>query len=121
MEKLDYKEVGQRIREARDRLEITQEQLAERASLSVNHISAIERGKAKASLDAGYRIAIALGLSPNQLTGYEHSFSREASILISLIPSLSLEQINFLIEQTKLIQKYEISSKETLRNSDNKD
>lgn len=42
--------LGQRVREERHRLGLTQEQLAERAGLSTNYIAHLERGSRGASL-----------------------------------------------------------------------
>ena len=111
MENLDYKYVGRIIRKAREQLNMTQEQLAEQVSLSVNHISSIENGKARSRLDACYRIALALGISPNQLTGYEHTFSEDASTLISMIRNLPPEQLKFLVRQAQLLQDYDLLPK----------
>ena len=47
---MDYKELGNRVREARTIYGITQSNLAERVGCSVQHISHIETGHTKASL-----------------------------------------------------------------------
>ena len=57
-----YSSVGERVRELRIKENLSQEELSERAYLSVVHLSNIERGAKKPSLDAVLRIAKALGV-----------------------------------------------------------
>ena len=59
--------LGRRIQANRERLGMKQEELAELAELSVNYISAIERGVKCPSLDAFVRIANALEVSSDEL------------------------------------------------------
>ena len=47
---LDYKEIGKRVKIARIRADLTQEALAEKAGLSITHMSNIENGHSKLSL-----------------------------------------------------------------------
>ena len=47
---LDYKAIGKRIKIARIKADLTQEALAEKASLSTTHMSNIETGNSKLSL-----------------------------------------------------------------------
>lgn len=54
---MDYKELGNRVREARTIYGITQSNLAERVGCSVQHISHIETGHTKASLPLLVKIA----------------------------------------------------------------
>ena len=46
---LDYKEIGKRVKIARIRADLTQEALAEKAGLSITHMSNIENGHSKLS------------------------------------------------------------------------
>ena len=55
--------IGDIIAERRDKLDITQEGLAERAEISQTHISRIERNKDKPSLKLLERLALALQCS----------------------------------------------------------
>ena len=57
---------GRRVRELRDRLGVSQEQLAERADLHWTYISDVERGKRGPSLDVVGR-AHGLGVSVSEL------------------------------------------------------
>lgn len=49
---IDYKKLGVSIRSKRKKLGLTQEELAEKVNLSPTHISNIETGKTKVSLQA---------------------------------------------------------------------
>jgi transcriptional regulator with XRE-family HTH domain len=54
---------GQRVRAAREALKLTQEELAEYASLAADTISKIERGKENPTLLTMNSVALALGKS----------------------------------------------------------
>ena len=60
-------ELGKRIRAARIKAGLTQSELAERADVSTNHISAIERGVYDTRVEMLYRIATVLGVSGDYL------------------------------------------------------
>jgi transcriptional regulator with XRE-family HTH domain len=60
-------QIGNRIRERRELLGITQEEAAESSSLDVGHFSRIERGLKVPSLPALYRISRTLGVAPGEL------------------------------------------------------
>lgn len=64
---IDYKEVGNRIRDRRVAMGLSQEALAERADLSPPYISHIERTAKKPSLTALIRLSAALGVTVDYL------------------------------------------------------
>ena len=64
---LDYKAIGKRIKIARIRADLSQEQLAEKADLSVTHMSNIENGNTKLSLPMIVSIANALNTTVDTL------------------------------------------------------
>ncbi len=64
---LDYKAIGKRIKVARIRMEITQEQLADEVSVSPTHLSNIETGSTRVSLTTIVKIANALGVTVDDL------------------------------------------------------
>lgn len=64
---LNYKAIGKRIKVARIRMEITQEQLAERLSLSPTHLSNIETGTTRVSLSSIVKIANSLDVTVDDL------------------------------------------------------
>lgn len=65
--KHQYKEMGQRIRLRRKELLIKQSDLAEKISISNNHMSAIENGREKPSLDIFLLICEELRVTPDYL------------------------------------------------------
>ena len=68
MRAMDLKEImAVNLRRKRYDLEMTQEELAERAGLSVRYVGAIERGDVSASVTVLGQIAEALGIEPGDL------------------------------------------------------
>jgi transcriptional regulator with XRE-family HTH domain len=57
-----YEQVGRALRESRVGIGLTQQQLAERAGLSVSFVSFLESGRKKGSLETYHRLARALGV-----------------------------------------------------------
>ena len=64
---VDYQRLGQRVRRARIRLNLTQEVLAEKVGVSIPTISHIETGTNKVSLELFIKIARALNVTPDEL------------------------------------------------------
>lgn len=80
----DYKAIGERIKQERKRLAITQETLAELCGISVAHMSNIECANTSVSLSVMIKIANALNCSMDTLLfGSLNCNSHEASRLIS--------------------------------------
>lgn len=66
-DELDFKLIGRRVRDFRRMHGMTQENLAEKASLSVPYVSHIERGARKASINTLIKIAGALDVTVDVL------------------------------------------------------
>lgn len=66
-DELDFKLIGRRVRNFRRMHEMTQENLAEAAGLSVPYVSHIERGARKASISTLIKIASALNVTVDAL------------------------------------------------------
>lgn len=64
---IDYKAIGKNIRVARIKAGLTQEQLAEKTSLSTTHISNIETGNTKLSLPSIVTMSNVLSVSLDEL------------------------------------------------------
>ncbi len=73
-----YRQIGRRIRELRRLANLTQEELAEKAGLSVQYIGFIERGQAKATLDSLVKIARGLGARIEDVFRFPKSDERSA-------------------------------------------
>ena len=64
---MDYKRLGERIREERLRLHLTQAQLAESVDISDTYMGAIERGERSLTLDTLVRLVNRLGVTVDYL------------------------------------------------------
>ncbi len=64
---MDYKSLGQRIRQQRKDMNMTQEELASVSDVSTSYIGHIERGIKRCSLETLICICNALDISPNTL------------------------------------------------------
>jgi transcriptional regulator with XRE-family HTH domain len=73
-----YRQLGLKISYYRKLRGITQEQLAERAGISVNTLSRLECGQSSTSINKFRRILLALDADANYLIGLEVSKVKEA-------------------------------------------
>ena len=64
---MDMIAIGSKIKEARERAHLTQEELAEKVDISPTHMSVIERGVKTPKLDTFVKIVKALNLSADAL------------------------------------------------------
>ncbi len=64
---MDYYAIGQRIRKARKAKQLSQEQLAEKVGISTTHMSHIETGNTKLSLEVFVQITLTLDLRADEL------------------------------------------------------
>ena len=64
---MDYKRLGERIREERHKLGLTQAQLAEAVDISDTYMGAIERGERSLTLDTLVRLVNRLGVTVDYL------------------------------------------------------
>ena len=95
---MDQVAIGARIKAARERVHLTQEQLAEIVDISPTHMSVIERGVKTPKLDTFVRIANALGVSTDALlqdvvVPANESILAELSVRIGRLPQKDQERI----------------------------
>ena len=97
---MDLKAVGQRIKDAREEKNLTQEELAALVNLSSTHVSVIERGLKATKLDTFVAIANALDVSADELLVdvVAHSVTGVSNRLSDKISSLPMK------EQKKIIK-----------------
>ena len=97
---MDLKAVGQRIKDAREAKNLTQEELAALVNLSSTHVSVIERGLKVTKLDTFVAIANALDVSADELLVdvVAHSVTGVSNRLSDKISSLRMK------EQKKIIK-----------------
>ena len=107
---MNQKAIGRRIKAAREKKQLTQEQLAELVDLSTMHISVIERGVKLPKLETLINIANVLDVSADVLlqdviNNRAEIFSSEASALINKLPQEDqrrvLAALRSFIESTK--------------------
>lgn len=67
-------EFGQELRRRRQEMNLTLEQLADRANITANYIGAIERGRRDPSMSTIQQLAHGLGIPSGALLGSEPSF-----------------------------------------------
>lgn len=67
MSKKDLKRFGARVRAERERLGVSQEELADRAGVHRTYLGGVERGERNVGLLNVLRIARALGVPPSAL------------------------------------------------------
>lgn len=80
-----YAEMGRRIKLRRKELKIKQSEMAESLNISNNHLSSIETGKQKPSLDLFISICEYLNVTPDYLLlGALHSYNIPQDILDKL-------------------------------------
>ena len=94
---LDYKAIGKRVKIARIRADLTQEALAEKAGLSVTHMSNIETGNSKLSLPMAVSLANALDVSVDEflcdsVIRSKDVFSHEVQELLALQPKREIQK-----------------------------
>lgn len=91
---MDGKAVGRRIKEAREKRHLTQEELAARIDISPTHVSVIERGTKIPRLDTFVAIANALEVSGDALLldVVDHAAESQASDLSAALKGLPWEE-----------------------------
>ncbi len=107
---MNQKAIGRRIKAAREKRQLTQEQLAELVDLSTMHISVIERGVKLPKLETLINIANVLDVSADVLlqdviNNRAEIFSSEVSTLMNKLPQEDqrrvLAALRSFIESTK--------------------
>ena len=95
---LDTSTIGKRIAQKREKLHLTQSQLAEMVNISDRHVSSIETGKSPSSLPVFTDIAIVLDTTLDYLVlgKPEPKFAMLSNELYEKISNFSKEQIELL-------------------------
>ena len=100
-----YKEMGQRIKFRRKEMRMKQAELAERIDISNNHMSSIENGRQKPSLDMFIRICQNLNVTPDYLLlGVMHACNIPQDIMDKL-RLCSQEDVELVREFVELLVK----------------
>ena len=97
--------LGQRVRERRIALDITQQELADALEVTPQHISVIEQDKVAPSVALLARLAQELGVSADYLLSGREGIITEVIPAIKADNSLTLEAKKILITLVKQLRK----------------
>lgn len=95
-------QIGTQIRLAREKMRITQEQLAEKLDCSPQFVSDVERGVVGISIPTLRNLCVALGISSDSIL-FSESSERGYDAIVDKCRSLSDEQFKLLLD---IIGKY---------------
>lgn len=95
---MDYYKIGQRVRTYRRAKGLSQEALAERAGISVTHMSHIETGNTKLSLSVFLALADGLGVSADSLLRDSPSGQSWAGELAGILEGCAPWQAQVILE-----------------------
>lgn len=105
MKELDFKAIGQRIREVRTEKKLTQEYLANMANVNVSHISNIETGKIGISLTLLVAVSNALNTTVDFLLQNEYAVPTSATEkeLLNTIKDMEVQKQEVLLRIAKVL------------------
>ncbi|MFT3951287.1 MAG: helix-turn-helix transcriptional regulator [Oscillospiraceae bacterium] len=107
-------EVGQRIRNYRNQLHISQEELAEKCGLHPTYIGQVERGEKNATLETVEKIAAGLSIALNTLFEFieknDDTGSEYPAMAYKLIQSVSKAEQEKLIDILKSVMEFKHSN-----------
>jgi transcriptional regulator with XRE-family HTH domain len=103
---LNYYEIGQRIRKIRKAHRISQEELAEKVSISPTHMSHIETGNTKLSLAVLVDIALALDVQTDDLLfdASEKGRSKAAREITDILESCNAAEVKVMSDIVKAVK-----------------
>lgn len=114
--KIDYKDIGQRIKEKRIQKGLTQEKLSELIGVGPSHMSHIEGGSTVPSFEVFISILNALGCSADELLCREAAAAKP--LLNSWLSELVADCDN---TEIKILTDIIIAAKQTLRKNKSTD
>ena len=106
---INYKELGCAIKHQRSVIGISQEQLAIRANISSTHLSNIENGRSKPSLETLYTISSVLNCSISQLickNQFDVIEIDEENMLAMILKKCNSNEYDTLNDFVRIIAKY---------------
>lgn len=104
---MDYQGLGKRIKMYREKMDMTQQTLGERIDYSTQHISHIETGTTKLSVECFFDIADALQVSLDELacSNVETSVYVLEQELAELLADCTPKEKRILIESVKALKE----------------
>lgn len=102
---MDYSSIGKRIKLERNRLELTQAELAEKANITTAFIGQIERGETKLSLETLVNIANSLDVSIDYILRENVPLNSGSVIheMLLLLKNRPIKDIKLLIDLAKAL------------------
>lgn len=104
---LNYKLIGHRLRAARKKMGLTQEQVAESANISPQHISGVETGSAKISLPTLVRLCDVLNITPNDILmdSFKQSETSYHKEIAAVFADCSPDEMYLMLSQAENLKK----------------
>jgi transcriptional regulator with XRE-family HTH domain len=102
-ERINYREIGNRIRIEREKFDISREKFAELLNLSPYFVGQIERGERKMSINTLINVSECLHISIDYLIFGETYNDEENDRLDSLISKCSAKEVEVIEEVIKII------------------
>lgn len=104
---INYQAIGKRIRQYRIQQELTQEYLAEKSDISITHISRIENGSAKPSLQVLVNICNVLNIAINDLMQDSLTASKNETAfqLNQLLADCTTDELHLIMEIAQVVLK----------------
>lgn len=92
---MDYRSIGSNIRKIRTQNKLRQEDVAERANLSVNYVGAVERGERLPSLETFIAILNAVGASADIVLAnvLDNGYEVKTSLLGEKLKSMDKKEL----------------------------
>jgi len=99
------KRLGRRIRSLRADLDLSQEQLAEKAGISAKYLGEVERGVGNISIDRLSGLAAVLGIPLTDMLETEHElpFDELLAEITRILPSLTLQDAQIVYRMLKAL------------------
>ena len=92
---VDYRLIGQRIREHRRQAHLTQAELAERSGVCTQFVGSLERGLAIPSLATVLSLCHALSIEPNALLLHAAAYDPDAPCSLHASPSPVFQTLTY--------------------------
>ena len=110
---MDLSKVGKNIKDYRTQMGYSQIELAELANVSTVHISHIETGSGKMSLDCLVAISDVLKTTPDHLLlgMYKTPLEKAAQLMADRIEGLTQDEIDYVFETISLLKQHRINRK----------
>lgn len=105
---MNYIDLGRRIREERQKLNLTQEKLSEAINVSTAYVGQIERGERCPTLDTLIKLSNRLGVSIDYLLheSIDPSSTTLSNLWVQMTQELSTEEQEMIIEMVKVIKNH---------------